>query len=149
MMVLLLALSACSNTDDSEKDLDMPQIADAGAATAPLNCQTFHTGETISFRYLFTDNVELGNYNIEIHNNFDHHTHSTSAEECEAEPVKAPHNPWVFNQSYCIPPKSISYTAENEILIPDDIDTGDYHFMIRLTDQAGWQQIKSVAIRIE
>jgi hypothetical protein len=26
---------------------------------------------------------------------------------------------------------------------------GDYHFMIRLTDKAGWQQLKALAIIIE
>ena len=32
--------------------------------------------------------------------------------------------------------------------IPTDIDPGDYHFMLRLTDRAGWQQLHSVAIKI-
>ena len=147
-ILLPLALCACDNSDDT-KDLTLPQIEDAGANTAPANCQTFARGENINFKYLFTDNCELGNFNIEIHNNFDHHTHSTSAEECDMEPPKQPRNPWVYNQGFDIPRESQSYSPEISIGIPDDIDTGDYHFMIRLTDRAGWQQIKSVAIKIE
>ena len=27
-------------------------------------------------------------------------------------------------------------------------ETGDYHFMVRLTDKAGWQQIKAVSIKV-
>ena len=42
-----------------------------------------------------------------------------------------------------------SYKASVDIPIPEDAAHGDYHFMIRLTDKAGWQQIKSVAIIIE
>ena len=32
--------------------------------------------------------------------------------------------------------------------IPADAALGDYHFMIRLTDRAGWQQLHAVAIKI-
>ena len=28
-------------------------------------------------------------------------------------------------------------------------DDRDYHFMIRLTDRAGWQELRSVAIEVE
>jgi len=30
-----------------------------------------------------------------------------------------------------------------------DIDPGEYHFMIRVTDASGWQQLRSVAIHIQ
>ena len=51
----------------------------------------------------FTDNAELGSYSINIHNNFDHHSHSTEVEECNMDPVKEPVNPYVFIQDYDIP----------------------------------------------
>ncbi|WP_291862275.1 DUF4625 domain-containing protein [Marinilabilia sp.] len=41
-----------------------------------------------------------------------------------------------------------SYEAEVDILVPEDADTGDYHFMVRLTDAAGWQTLKGIAIKI-
>ena len=41
------------------------------------------------------------------------------------------------------------YKATIDIPIPEDIDEGDYHFMIRLTDRAGWQQLKSVSIKVK
>ena len=40
------------------------------------------------------------------------------------------------------------YTARHDIAIPADIDPGDYHFMVRLTDRAGWQQLHAMAIKI-
>lgn len=146
-IMLLCALCACSSSDDDEKDTDVPVIAESDMA-CPLECDTYPRGGKIPFRYLFKDNKELGNFNIEIHNNFDHHTHSTSAVECELGTKKEPQNPWVYNKDFNIPDGAKTYAPEMEIKIPADIDTGDYHFMIRLTDKAGWQQIKSVAIKI-
>ena len=37
------------------------------------------------------------------------------------------------------------YLAE----IPTDIDPGDYHFVIRVTDQTGNQQLRAMAIKIK
>ena len=149
-MSLMLALAsvgsmcfvACGD-DDDDKDMDKPVISDQGITANPIDCQVYHRGETIAFCYAFADNVELGNYNIEIHTNADHHTHSTSSVECEEEHEEehASVKPWVFNQDYAIPAGQTSYTAR--------VDPGDYHFMVRLTDRAGWQELKSVAIRIE
>jgi hypothetical protein len=93
--------------------------------------------------------MELGIYNIEIHNNFDHHSHSTDAVECDSESKKKPINPFVFNRDFPIPVGKTVFEADNTILIPMDVDTGDYHFMIRLTDKAGWQQLKAVSIKIK
>ena len=60
------------------------------------------------------------------------------------QPVK----PWVYNRDYTIPAAQRQYDARVDIPIPADIDPGDYHFMVRLTDRAGWQQLKAVAIKI-
>lgn len=42
-----------------------------------------------------------------------------------------------------------AYDASQDIQIPKDIDPGDYHFMIRLTDQKGNQQLRAMAIKIK
>ncbi|MCR4583410.1 MAG: DUF4625 domain-containing protein [Prevotella sp.] len=147
---LLCALCACSSSDDTEtKDVTFPVISEQGITANPTDCQVYRRGEPIPFHYVFTDDTELGAYNIEIHNNFDHHTHSTSASECEMEADKDPQHPWVYNQDFTIPAGSKTYTSRFDIPIPADIDPGDYHFMIRLTDRAGWQQLKAMAIKIQ
>lgn len=147
--MLLCALCACSSDDDEQqKDMLQPVISDTGIVADPIDCQVYHRGDVIPFHYLFTDDTELGAYNIEIHNNFDHHTHSTSSVECPVDAKKDPVKPWVFNQDYTIPAGQRSYDARHDIQIPADIDTGDYHFMVRLTDHAGWQQLHAVAIKI-
>lgn len=131
-----------------DRDMEQPSIVESDMATCPVDCEQFHPGDTIRFCYRFTDNVELGNYNIEVHNNFDHHTHSTSAVECDLEADKEPVNPWLYNHDFHIPASSRDYTAHLDIPIPADADPGDYHFMVRLTDAAGWQQLRSVAIKL-
>ena len=147
-----LCMTACGG-DDDEKDMTKPVISDKGITANPIDCQTYHRGDVIAFNYVFEDDTELRNFNIEIHNNFEHHTHSTSTTECEEEHEheheQQPVKPWVFNQDYQMPSGLKSYTARFDIQIPSDIDAGDYHFMVRLTDRAGWQELKGIAIKIE
>lgn len=150
-MGIAVSMTSCSSDDDDNtkvNDQEKPEIVD-GELPNPIDCQQYKRGETIAFRYTFTDNVELGNFNIEIHNNFDHHTHSTSAGDCPLDEKKSPVNPWVYNQDQTIPSGLKLYDAKVDIAIPKDIDPGDYHFMIRVTDKAGWQQLKAVSIKIK
>ena len=150
VMSIAIGMISCSSDDDdtNTNDQEKPKIVD-GELPNPIDCQQYKRGEIIALRYTFTDNVELGSFNIEIHNNFDHHTHSTSAGDCPLDEKKSPVNPWVYNQDQTIPAKLKSYDAEVDITIPKDIDTGDYHFMIRVTDKAGWQQLKALSIKIK
>lgn len=147
LAAVLVASCSSDNEDDPAKDMEKPNITD-GELPSPLDCEVYHKGETIAFRYTFTDNLELGNFNIEIHNNFDHHSHSTSAGDCPLDPQKEPVNPWVYSQDYSIDSGLTLFHAIVDIEIPEDIDTGDYHFMVRLTDKAGWQQLKSISLKI-
>jgi hypothetical protein len=128
--------------------MEKPAIDMSGASAFPLTCDIVYRGESFTFKAVFTDNRELGNYNIEIHNNFDHHSHSTDNVECEPDEKKTPVNPFIYSKDFHIPGGMVSYEAGNIIHIPEDADTGDYHFMIRLTDKAGWQQLKAVSIKI-
>ena len=161
-IMLLCALSACSGSDDEEqKDMQQPVISSEGIIANPIDCQVYHRGEVIPFHYVMTDNQELGAYNIEIHNNFDHHSHSTEADdhdhdhemgECddddEHEHEHSEGKAWIYNQDFTIPAGQRRYDAHHDIQIPADAAPGDYHFMIRLTDRAGWQQLHAVAIKI-
>lgn len=145
--ILTINFAACGSDDD--KDMTPPAISADGIVANPVNCQQYHPGDIIPFHYIMTDNQELGNYNIEIHNNFDHHTHGTSSTECPMETKKVPVSPWIYNKDFTIPAGQRTHTARIDIAIPADIDSGDYHFMIRLTDRAGWQQLKAMAIKVE
>ncbi len=155
-MILLCALCACSSSDDDNKDMTKPTISSQGITASPINCQVYHPGDVIPLRYIFGDDQELGNYNIEVHGNFDHHSHSTESDSQEAEceeykevdDTNITRKAWVYNESFTIPEGQKSFTTSNNIEIPADIRRGDYHFMIRVTDKAAWQEIKAIAIKI-
>lgn len=146
----IISFNACNEGDiDKEKPVIDLSIADA----FPVNCDTLYFGESFTLRVRFTDNAELGSYSVEIHNNFDHHEHSTEVEECDTDPDKEPVNPWVFIQDYDITPGSVEYLTDIEIEIPssDDLglyDEGDYHFYISLTDAEGWSAQKGLSVKI-
>lgn len=147
LLIGLLALASCSS-DNNEIDTEYPVIDISASNAFPIQCSEITRGQKITFRAKFTDNVALGSYSLDIHHNFDHHTHSTEVNNCVADPIKKPINPMLYINSVTIPNGEKSYEAVQEITIPTDIDPGDYHFMIRLTDKEGWQTIKGLSIKI-
>ena len=162
LIVMIVATVTACSSDDDDKDMTPPTISSQGITANPINCQQYQRGDVIPFHYVMNDNQELGAYNIEIHSNFDHHSHSTEADhnhgetECDDDEHESEHEhegeheqtAWVYNQDFTIPAGLHTFDARQDIKIPDDIATGDYHFMVRLTDRAGWQQLHAVAIKI-
>lgn len=146
-LLSVFALSSCSS-DNNEIDTEYPVIDISASNSFPIQCSEITRGQKITFRAKFTDNAALGSYSLDIHHNFDHHTHSTEVNDCVADPIKKPVNPMLYINSVTIPDGQKSYEAVQEITIPTDIDPGDYHFMIRLTDKEGWQTIKGLSIKI-
>lgn len=151
MMLLFLAFSgliaACSSDNDSSVDEEYPTIN--LEESYPQVCSSLQRGETFTAKIVVDDNQELGSISIDIHNNFDHHNHSTEVEECALADKKDPDNPFTYIKSIPIPEGNDHYVVEQEISIPEEVDAGDYHFMIRVTDAAGWQTMKGISIKIE
>jgi hypothetical protein len=147
-LLIIASFSACKKDNQETIDTEYPVI-DVTATTAfPKQCSTVKRGEKFTFRAQLSDNSQLGSVSLDIHHNFDHHTHSTEVESCNMDPKKTPVKPFLMIQSYSIPTGSKSYEVQQEITVPSDIDPGDYHFMIRLTDREGWQTIKGLSIKI-
>lgn len=144
-LLILFAFAACK---DDVKDDVVPKIDISAADAFPQNCVTVYRGESFQFKIRLTDNVELGSFSVEMHNNFDHHTHSTSSVECTLDPIKKAVNPFLFITEYPIPEHQREYTATGTIDIPAGVDIGDYHFMIRVTDAAGWQTFEGISLKI-
>lgn len=146
----LLLLSSCSTDREEELETDKtaPTIDLTIPGAFPVSCSNIQRGTTITLKASFSDNMELGSYGVDIHNNFDHHNHSTETGDCGLDPVKTPVNPYLLIESYPIPAGNKQYTSSQEITIPADVDPGDYHFMIRVVDKTGWQTIKGLSIKI-
>ncbi len=147
LSVFVIALVAC-NSDDI--DDVYPVIDMTSASSFPQNCDTIYTGETFTFVAQFSDNRELGAFSIDIHHNFDHHSHSTEVSNCEMGDVKEPTDDvFLYIQTWDIPEGSKNHQANIDISVPEGVDTGDYHFFIALTDREGWQTVRGISIKIE
>jgi len=146
--IALLFVISCKKEDATQIDTEYPVIHIDGAAAFPKQCSTVKRGEKFIFRARLSDNTTLGSVSVDIHHNFDHHTHSTEVETCGIDAIKAPVKPFLFIQSYPIAAGLANFEVQQEITVPADIDAGDYHFMIRLTDKEGWQTIKGLSIKI-
>lgn len=145
--IISLAL-ACSKDADTV-DTEYPVIDNNFAKMFPQQCGTIQRGETLVFRARFNDNAALGSFSLDVHDNFDHHSHSTEVEACDMGPVKESENPFSYIESFDIPGAPKTYEAEVEIAIPADIDPGDYHFMIKVTDREGWQTLRGLSVKIQ
>lgn len=157
---MVMGFAACEN---KSKDTTPPVIDDA--SFLPADCDIYYPGDTMDVHFVCSDDTELGNFNIEIHNNFDHHTHGTSAVDCGEEGEEHHHEEgtgeeheheheavegaWVYNQDFAIARGLKSDTVDLRIPVPAEALEGDYHFMLRLTDRAGWQTIKAVAVHLK
>lgn len=148
-ILILFLLTNCSKDNNSTIDTTYPEIDNTASDAFPKQCSVIKRGETFTFRALLTDNSQLGSVSVDIHHNFDHHTHSTEVDDCGMEPVKKAVKPFLLIRDFPIPAGSKSYHLNTEITVPADIDPGDYHFMIRLTDKEGWQTIKGLSVKIQ
>ena len=148
-IVFLIVIISCDKDIDTEK----PKIENSFLDAFPKNCDTLYFGESFDLTILLTDNRELGSFSIGIHNNFDHHSHSTEVTECSLDPIKDPVNPFVFIENYNIPVGQSDYQTNMSISIPSAnvngvYDEGDYHLFISLTDKEGWSAQMGLSIKM-
>ncbi|MEP1489165.1 MAG: DUF4625 domain-containing protein [Algibacter sp.] len=144
----ILLITSCSSDDNINKDEEKPTITVNYNQGFPQGCTQFTKGETYNFRAKVTDNKALASYSIDIHNNFDHHTHDDQVTECDLAPIKQAINPLIFIENYSIANELTSYEINIPITIPNDIDAGDYHCAYSVTDETGWQSRTSIDIKI-
>ncbi|MBN2668248.1 MAG: DUF4625 domain-containing protein [Bacteroidales bacterium] len=131
-----------------EVDDQKPAIDSNYTEAFPKACDTLYIGEYFIFKSHFTDNEAIGSYSLDIHNNFDHHSHSTEAATCSLDPVKQAINPLIYLENFSFAKGLKSYYTNDSIYIPMGVDAGDYHFHIAVTDQTGWQSIKIFSVKI-
>ncbi|HWK56426.1 MAG TPA: DUF4625 domain-containing protein [Parapedobacter sp.] len=144
-----MALALSCSKDAETVDTEYPVIDGNFAGAFPQQCGTVRRGETFVFRAKFSDNVALGSFSLDVHDNFDHHSHSTEVEACDMGPVKEAEAPFKYIKSFDIPGAPKTYEAEVAIAVPADVDPGDYHFLMRVTDREGWQTLRGLSIKIE
>lgn len=151
LLFIFFMILSCEK--DKNIDTEKPAIDVSSISGFPNNCDTIYFGESFDLKMLFRDNVALGSYSIDIHNNFDHHSHSTEVTECTIGASQYPVNPFAFINDYDIPAGEKEYRTNLSILIPSGneiglYDDGDYHFFISLTDKEGWSVQKGLNIKM-
>ncbi len=151
LLVAIFAMTACNN--DADVDTEKPEIDLSITDAFPTSCDTIYFDEPFIVKARLTDNVELGTYNIDIHNNFDQHTHSTEFVSCSFDDIKTAVNPFIFIQDYTIPEASPEYTTDISMTLPgsdgvNQYDEGDYHFQITVVDKEGWSILSGLNVKI-
>ncbi|MDR1091797.1 MAG: DUF4625 domain-containing protein [Prevotella sp.] len=77
-----------------------------------------------------SDNEMLSSYKVEIHNDFDGHTHTSSLKSAET-------TPFSFQKSWDLSGQKTAKIHHHEIIIPENATPGNYHLMVYCTDAAG------------
>lgn len=148
LVITSLFLNSCSSDSDTIKDEEKPTISINYSGGFPQACESLQRGETYTFKAMITDNEALASYSLDLHHNFDHHTHDDQGATCSLEPTKEAVNPLIYMESFSLNDRPKEYEIEIEITIPEDIDTGDYHSSFSVTDETGWQSRTSADIKI-
>jgi len=149
LAVLSIVLFSCNDMED--KDEMKPEFDLTVLNAFPTNCASIRAGEDFQLIVGLKDNNELGSFSVDIHNNFDGHSHSTE-EECHEEHDNEPalaENPFTFMQNYPLENGLKELTTNISISIPSDVDKGSYHVTLTVVDKTGWQTLKILSVHIE
>lgn len=126
LLAIVSSFSSCSKEDG---DVTKPAInliePEEGAVLRIGNEHGVH------FEMDLSDDVMLASYNIDIHSNFDHHTHGATT-RADGSTVA-----FTFKRSYDVSGKRNEHVHHHDIVIPANATPGDYHLMVYCTDAAG------------
>ncbi len=139
-----LFLTSCTSGDDNV-DTEPPVII----LNAPVEGAKLEAGKDIHFDMDLTDNVALGTYNVDIHDNFDGHTHGkgVSIQSIEVRHDDHDHEndsrkAFKFNRTWDdIFGKKNDHVHQHDIVIDKDAKRGNYHFVVKVVDKAGNQSM--------
>lgn len=127
-MSLVLSFTACDK-DDVTADTTRPIIE----LDEPEDGDELLIGAGIHFECDFEDNEMLGSYMVEIHNNFDGHSHKIGATRAD--------EPFFFKKSYDLSGLRNAHIHHHDIVIPENATPGNYHLIVYCTDAAGNQSL--------
>ena len=120
------SFAACG--DDDVADTTLPVID----LDEPEDGDELLIGAEVHFECDFSDNEMLGSYMIEIHSNFDGHTHKSPTRAGES---------FFFKKSYELTGLRNAHIHHHDIVIPENAAEGHYHLVVYCTDAAGNQSL--------
>lgn len=130
LFLILFVLVGCDESNETI-DTTAPTIEVADPAFG----ESFAAGASVHFEAAFIDDIELGAYNIDIHNNFDGHAHGRVASSNEDPGLLK----WSLSQSFDFDPglKNSDVHLHDELEIPQNTMAGPYHFIVSAVDRSG------------
>lgn len=84
----------------------------------------------VHFDVELSDDVMLKSYKVNIHSNFNGHTHTAIA-------TKVATTDFSYNKVWSLTGQKNAKIHHHEIIIPEDATPGEYHLMVYCTDEAG------------
>ncbi|CAM1371961.1 DUF4625 domain-containing protein [Tenacibaculum xiamenense] len=148
LLLITIITTACSSNDE-EPDTTKPTITVQYQGGFPQSCDVLEKGNEYILKLKVADNISVEKYAVDIHHNFDHHTHDDQGAQCELDPIKTPINAFLYRESFTISNSPKEYEINQKINIPNDVDSGDYHCSISVIDGTGWQSRTSIDIKIQ
>lgn len=145
--ITLFLFNSCGKNQDI--DQESPTIEFVLINNLTAQCAEVEKGKSFFIKARIEDNLAIGSYSIDIHDNFDQHSHSTDVVPCQHEEPKLAINPFVFVRSFEISEEKRALEIEQEIFIPDNVDVGDYHITLKVVDKLGWSKLQSFGIKIK
>src|SRR5688572_12174514 len=136
IMIAALILIGCSGSDVEKPDTEIPQIVlvssspeygtDDICGLPETHVFPLLSEQTLNLELDFSDDVELSQYKIDIHHNFDCHTHGRITEVGE---------PWFVARIEKLEGRGLRITEQLEV--PANVTAGNYHLMIYCLDKVG------------
>lgn len=131
LLFVSLFILSCEK-DDEVLDTTEPTVT----ISEPHNEDKFAPGAELHFEAVFTDNVALASYKIDIHFNGDGHAHKSTSEET--------HEPWDFEHVGTL--TGDSQQVMEHFVIPTQvngkpIEEGEYDLGVYTIDAAGNQSV--------
>lgn len=136
LWLAVFALASCGKEDTTPPEWEFTSFTPQplpGIVCGEIEPDVFFVtgGDTLSFTVIFTDDTELSQYKIDIHENFDCHGHGKTSDWSVLEVINLSGTEQVITKS---------------IPVPANVTAGKYHFIIQLLDAAG-NQARNTFIR--
>lgn len=129
-LLLALLIQSCTEPDTTEPVIQV--LSTVPAPTSGLVCGQMEdlvvfigSDDTLEIELKISDDTELSQYKLDLHNNFDCHGHGKLEETTDW---------YVLNIVDLLGAEQI---VNIEIPVPSDVTSGNYHFSVQATDASG------------
>lgn len=136
---LIISLLFVSCNDD-DVDTSKPSIEVIKPAEGSRH---FHQGDSFDFEAIFTDNIALKSYKVEVHWG-DEHDHEAVMKSTKEEYVK-----WEDEWSDELKQEKEDRAVISGIVVPENAEPGKYHLGVYCIDQANNQSEMFIDLEVE